>query len=128
MASIISEVISSDNNSTSNVRNPEVTENVTGLNSCKNNITIKTESDNTEEETSTSFKRSDEWFWDTDSEKIFAQDGKTIIAVGHASVKSVVPLELLRHIYLPQKPHDRIFDPATRTISYLQPRSYLPVK
>ncbi|GES90458.1 UDP-glucuronate decarboxylase [Rhizophagus clarus] len=39
-----------------------------------------------------------------------------------------LPLELLRHIYLPQKPHDRIFDPTTRTISYLQPRSYLPVK
>ncbi|CAG8564675.1 8627_t:CDS:2 [Funneliformis caledonium] len=129
---IISEEISislanndSDNNS-SNVRNLEVTENLTGPNICKINSTIRSERDNTEEEDST-LKRN-EWFWDTNSEQIFAQDGKTITAVGHASVKSIVPLELLRHIYLPQQPHDRIFDPTTRTISYLQPRSYLPVK
>src|ERR1051325_9098200 len=94
---IISGVIShanneSDNNSTSNVRNIEVVK----PNSLKDNITVKTESDNVEEGTST-FKRNDEWFWDTDSEQIFAQDGQTIIAVGHASVKSVAPLELLRH-------------------------------
>src|SRR5581483_271045 len=79
---IISE---SDNNSTSNI--------VVEPNSLKDNVTTKTESDNTEEGTST-FKRNDEWFWNTDSEQIFAQDGKTIMAVGHASVKSVVPLEL----------------------------------
>jgi len=129
---IISEEISisianndSDNNS-SNVRNLEVTENLTGPNSCKINSTIRSERDNIEQEDST-LKRN-EWFWDTNSEQVFAQDGKTITAVGHASVKSIVPLELLRYIYLPQQPHDRIFDPTTRTISYLQPRSYLPVK
>ncbi len=99
----------------------EVIENE-GLNSSS---TIKTGSDNTEE---TSISKRNDWFWNTNSEQIFAQDGKTIIAVGHASVKSVVPLELLRQIYLPQQPHDRIFDPTTRTISYLQPQSYIPVK
>ncbi|CAB4419902.1 unnamed protein product [Rhizophagus irregularis] len=119
---IISETISNTSNESGN--NFGFIESVTDINNRKDNL-IKTES-NIEEETST-FKRNDEWFWDTNSEQIFAQDSKTIIAVGHASVKSIVPLELLRHIYLPQKPHDRIFDPTTRTISYLQPRSYLPV-
>jgi UDP-glucuronate decarboxylase len=112
----------SDNNPTGNVKNLEVDKNVTDR---KDNLTIKTEIDNAKGETST-FKRNEQ-FWDTISEQIFAQDDKTIIAVGHASVKSIVPLELLRHIYLPQQPHDRIFDPITRTISYLQQQSYLPV-
>ncbi|RIA95237.1 hypothetical protein C1645_796390 [Glomus cerebriforme] len=99
----------SGNNSPSNDRN-EFSKTVTELENCRGN---KTESDNAEE--TSSFERSDKWVWDT-------------MAVGHACVKSVVPLELLRHIYLPQQSHDRIFDPTTRTISYLQPRSYLPVK
>ncbi|CAG8710212.1 12879_t:CDS:2 [Acaulospora morrowiae] len=66
--------------------------------------------------------------WGSTDDQIFSQDGKTIIAVGHASAKSVVPLELLRSIYLPEQPHDRIFDLKTRTISYLHTRSFMPVK
>ncbi|CAG8481601.1 9822_t:CDS:2 [Racocetra fulgida] len=68
--------------------------------------------------------RDGQWFWNTNTEQIFSQD--QIVAVGHASAKSVVPLELLRYIYL--QPHDRIYDPKTHTISYLQTRTYLPVK
>src|SRR5260364_220188 len=69
--------------------------------------------------------RDGQWFWNTNAEQIFSEDS-TIVAVGHASAKSIVPLELLRYIYL--QPHDRIYDPNTHTISYLQTRTYLPVK
>lgn len=48
--------------------------------------------------------------------------------MGHASVKSIVPIDLLRQLYLPGKQQDRIFDPTTRTISYLQSQSFFPVK
>lgn len=66
--------------------------------------------------------------WNSTDDQIFSEDKKTIIAVGHSCVKSVVPLELLRYMYLPAKPHDRVFDPNTMTISYLQQKSYFPVK
>src|SRR5438128_12058965 len=60
------------------------------------------------------------------SDKVSADDGKTIITVGHACVDSIMPLDLLRYIYLPKQLH--LFDPNTRSISYLQSRPFLPVR
>ncbi|CAG8492983.1 4357_t:CDS:2 [Acaulospora colombiana] len=96
-----------------------------GVNTCTNNSEIKeTNNSNSNER----YQQKSQLFWDSTDDQIFSQDGKTIMTVGHASVKSVVPLELLQHIYLPVQPHDRLFDPKTRTISYLHSRSFLPVK
>ncbi|CAG8545603.1 2320_t:CDS:2 [Paraglomus occultum] len=55
-------------------------------------------------------------------------NANTITVVGHECVKSVVPLDLLRYLYLPRHPHDRYFDTETRTLSYIRSRSFLPVK
>ncbi|KAG9291728.1 hypothetical protein G9A89_012013 [Geosiphon pyriformis] len=66
--------------------------------------------------------------WGLSGNNIYARDGQTIVTVGHSSVNSVAPLDLLRYIYLPEQPHYRLFDPSTRTISYLQSRSFVPVK
>ncbi|CAG8729766.1 12586_t:CDS:2, partial [Ambispora leptoticha] len=66
--------------------------------------------------------------WSISEDSTFAKDGETIVTVGHPSVNSVVPLDLLRYIYLPEHPHHRLLDPGTRTISYLKARSFFPVK
>ncbi|CAG8474124.1 6855_t:CDS:2 [Ambispora gerdemannii] len=87
------------------------------VNSCKSDI-----------KTITDHWQNGQQLWSLSEDSIYAKDSKTIVTVGHPSVNSVVPLDLLRYIYLPEHPHYRLFDSGTRTISYLKARSFVPVK
>lgn len=60
----------------------------------------------------------------------FDKDGRTITAVGHPNVKSVVPLDLLQSLYLPlsQSHDDRFYHKPTKTVTYATIPAYPPVR
>ncbi|CAG8486076.1 8118_t:CDS:2 [Diversispora eburnea] len=98
---------------------------LSSINTNDTNINNSSENKNAKEH---NFQRNGQLSWDPTDDQIFSEDEKTIIAVGHSCVKSIVPLELLRSVYLPMKLHDRLLDSNNMTIFYLQQKSFLPVK